>query len=89
MKSPAKGTLVLVKWRDSARMPAGWTYESDVPKFRNPDAGESVGWLYSEPGEDVVLIPHRQVLPGNADRQVMGGLSIPKECVTSIKRLKG
>ena len=80
---------MLVKWRDSARMPSGWLFECDVNTYKGPGVGESVGWLYSEPGEDLVLIPHKMDMPGDdTQRNVLGGLSIPKECVTSIRRLK-
>lgn len=89
MPQPKRGTLVIVRWRDSARFPSGWTFEADAHQYRKPGVGESVGWLYSEPGEDLVLIPHRMDAPDDPEqRNVMGGLAIPKEAVVSVKRLK-
>jgi hypothetical protein len=47
-----------------------------------------VGWLMSEPGKDVVIVPHRMEIAGEGGGvEFLGGITIPKAAVVSIEKI--
>lgn len=72
------GPLVIVEWADSCALKAGVWSDPDELAPIHPSRCVSVGWVFAETKDHVVLFAH-----GN-EHQVGGELCIPKSAI--VKR---
>lgn len=73
--------MVEIKWLDSKGVTSDWEFKDDV-KPMTPCNVTSVGFLYDDNDECVTL------LQSEAEKQILGRLTIPKVCIVSIRTLK-
>jgi hypothetical protein len=77
--------LALVEWVDSSIPDSGavsWTQVEDI-KSCGISYMKSIGWIWSQEGEGITLVPHMGSTLPEVDN-VRGMITIPRECITSI-----
>jgi len=72
--------LVYIEWVDSRAIGRGWTLTDEIKS--TPMICHSIGWLYQEFEESIMIVPHFAEDP----EQCNGGLEIPK---CSIRKTVG
>ena len=73
--------IVIVKWIDSIGLTPDWEYKNGLKQLK-PAYVTSVGFLL-EDNED-----YKTILQSDSSNQILGRLTIPAGCVTSISVLK-
>lgn len=72
--------LVMVEWVDSFGCTSNWgeLVEDCQPE---PIVCKSVGWLFRETSECMVIVPHVADVPGDSPKQGCGDMTIPVRCI--------
>lgn len=81
--------LVLVKWIDAAGVWEDWEDLDESTKGKNRPAWvDSVGLLFEDTPEYVVIVPHVAELKGQTrPLQGTGAMAIPRRCIISMREL--
>jgi len=78
--------LVLVKWLDAYGVSPDWISVEDAKP--SPLVNQSVGWLFHENDDCVVVIPHVAMSDHpRAEMQICGDMMIPRKAVVEIIEL--
>lgn len=79
--------LVIVEWIDSSSG-EGWRPTDELATQTAPVRCQSVGWVLAETKEAIVLVAHTSGGHNSYREYARGDISIPKGCVTRVRKLK-
>ena len=79
--------LVLVEWLD-AHASKGWNNFDILEQATEPLKCKSVGWLFKETKDCVIILPHVADQNSEIESQGCGDVTIPVKSITKITTLK-